>query len=274
LLKRRITRKEQQRKDQKMEQQEKLVFKRCGEWIVYLLKIEGKTLTNENRKSLKERTEEERIHAQYRGNMFFVVKIEHIWEKNEEGTPIKKDKIENTNYSKKFLSYVAGEIIEEKDYDKDIEMIRGRGIHYYLDEKTAKDYSDFPLYEWPKYSGEVRTYYDDGIRRTKYYCIDGEREGKCKKYYGNRNLHIKCFFVKGKEEGAFESYYISGELYGKYNFYNGELHGKYERFYKNGHLQAKSSYKHGEYDGGFVSYGVDEEVKMEYTYIDGVRTEN
>ena len=112
-----------------------IVFKRCGDYLVYLQKLPDITITNENRESLKGISKEQKLHAKYRANKLLVLKIEHLWKEEKEKDknlipiPIFINEIKNTLFFKKQLTYKVGEIIEELKFDKNLEKICSQGIH-------------------------------------------------------------------------------------------------------------------------------------------------
>ena len=178
--------------------EQKIVFKRCGEWIVHLRFIEGKTKTNENRKSLKERSDEEKLHAKYRGNCFDVIKIEHLWKEDEEGNTITFGRIRSSIFMGKSLIYVVGEKIEEKNYDKDIEKVCSEGIHYYLDKTTAEICFESPSLKQKEFNGEYIWYYDNGRIYEKTTYVNGIKHGECIGYHKNGDIWGRSTFVDGK----------------------------------------------------------------------------
>ena len=94
-----------------------IVFKRCGDYLVYLQKLPDITITNENRESLKLASKEQKLHASYRANKLLILKIEHLWEKKKDDDknliPILINEIKNTIFPEKQLTYKVGKIIEE-----------------------------------------------------------------------------------------------------------------------------------------------------------------
>jgi len=90
-----------------------IVFKRCGDYLVYLQKLPNITITNENRENLKGASKEQKLHAKYRANKLLILKIEHLWEKEKDEILITVNEIENTIFFEKQLTYKVGKIIEE-----------------------------------------------------------------------------------------------------------------------------------------------------------------
>ena len=75
------------------------MFKRCGDYLVYLQKLPDITITNENRESLKDVLKEQKLHTKYRANKLLVLKIEHLWEKEKEKDEILINEIKYFCYS-------------------------------------------------------------------------------------------------------------------------------------------------------------------------------
>ena len=141
-----------------------IVFKRCGNYLVYLQKLPDITITNENRESLKGASKEEKLHAIYRANKLLVLKIEHLWkeEKDDDENLISIDKIKNTIFLEKQLTYKVEEIIEELEFNENLDEIWGQGIYYYLDKDTARFYMNSPLITKKNFSGKNIKYHKNG----------------------------------------------------------------------------------------------------------------
>ena len=248
-----------------------IVFKRCGNYLVYLQKLPDITITNENRESLKDVSKEQKLHAKYRANKLLVLKIEHLWkeEKEKDEILITIDEIKNTISPEKRLTYKVGEIIEELEFDENLEKICSHGIHYYLDKDTARFCIKSPLITKGKFSGEVIGYRDNGGIYMKYTCIQGKKEGKYELWHENGNLWVKCNYIQGKEDGEYEEWYENGNLYMKCNYIQGKLEGEYENWYDNGKPFIKHTYIQGKIDGKYEKWYEDGNIHEEITYSKG-----
>jgi len=255
-----------------------IVFKRCGKNLVYLQKILGiatiATITNENRKSLKGASKEQKLHAKYRANKLLVLKIEHLWKKEKKKDdkipiPISINEIKNTIFSEKQLTYKVGEIIEELEFDKNLEKIYGQGIHYYLDKDTAKFCMDSPLIKKGKFSGEVINYHENGNLWSKCMYIQGKENGEYKMWYENGNLFKKCTYIQGKKDGEYEERYKNGNLLKKCIYIQGYEDGEHETWYENDIPWEKCTYIQGKLDGKYEEWNENGSICEKCTYIQG-----
>jgi antitoxin component YwqK of YwqJK toxin-antitoxin module len=275
----------------------KIVFKRCGEWLVYLEKMEN-TITNEERPSLeKEKVmEEEKLHAKYRGNTFLVVWIEHLWEENK-GELLTCNEIQNTYYKKKIITYRTGEIIEEPEFDLiNPDKCCSRGIHYFLDKDTAKNYlkSGISLH----IDGTYYEYYENGKIFKKYTYINGKREGDYIKNFDDGTPYISCNYhlnkkngiqtiyyegcskIKsttnyegGKKEGQeleYSSYYVNSIIIiADKNYVNGLLEGEFQTFYHDGKPKTKSFFVGGKEEGDYFNYNSAGRISEQCFFVNG-----
>jgi len=93
--------------------------------VLVTLEIPDDAKTNLHRKDIVDSTK-----AKYRCNKAKVLKIE-----DNEGTEYQE--ATTLCYSDKKLKYVVGEEVEEKNYNTDIEVVCGEGIHFFLDKEVA-----------------------------------------------------------------------------------------------------------------------------------------
>ena len=251
-----------------------IVFKRCGDYLVYLQKLPNITITNENRESLKDASKEQKLRASYRANKFCVLKIEHLWEKEKDDKnlipiPILINEIKSTFFPEKQLTYKVGEIIEELEFDENLEKTCSRGIHYYLDKNITRFCMDSPLITGEKFSGEIINYYENGNIWTSFTYIQGKEDGEYKEWYENGTLNEKCTYIQGKRDGKCESWFENGNIYEKGTYTQGKENGKYEYWYKNGNLFQKYMFIQGELDGKFEEWYENGSIHEEITFSKG-----
>ena len=96
--------------------------------VLITLEIPNDAQTNLNRTNIKHKE-----YAKYRCNKALVIS--------------KKDKKENKHenafssiYNEKSIEYKVGEKVEEPNYDKDIDIVCGEGIHFFLNKEIAMLY--------------------------------------------------------------------------------------------------------------------------------------
>ncbi len=138
------------------------IYKGCGGYIVVMKLLED-SITNESRKDIVDAN-----FAKYRTNKVKVLLII-----NKFTLEIVND-VENSFYEKK-LKYTVNEIIEEKDYDMDLNKVCCAGIHYF---KKIECAFYFTL-NTRSYTGHYIKWHKNGHMLEKCDYVDG----KINKYY-------------------------------------------------------------------------------------------
>lgn len=172
------------------------VFKSCSDYIVVLTKL-PETYTNDSRSS------DNKTYAQCRGDKFLVNDIINKFEVSK-----KRDRIQNSCYAKKQIWYIVGEIVQADDYDKYVQNISSRGIHYF---KTIEQAFYWELGKIPTYSGDWIMWHHDGNLSALVNLKNGKPYGKCKLFY-NYNMRIahEGEYVDGEKHGQWYNYDICG----------------------------------------------------------------
>jgi antitoxin component YwqK of YwqJK toxin-antitoxin module len=205
------------------------VFKSCSrEWIVILEKLED-THTNENRCDIVDP-----LYAKFRANKLKVVNIIHKF-KNQE-----IDKIQNSVYSDKKITYKKGEVIEDENFNVNIENVCAPGIHYFKS-KEAAFYYEIP----DNYTGRYNQWYQNGQRYIECVFKNGKLDGLYKEWHGNGQLKIICMYEDGNLDGFYKKWYSNGKLYIYCKYKNRALDGKYEEWLPNGRLKKQCGYING-----------------------------
>lgn len=200
------------------------VFKKCKDSIVVLKKLED-TITNESRSSVVDKN-----YAQFRGNKFYVEMIIDI--------TLLQEKYEAANciWRCKTIKYVRGTIVEEKDFDTDLENILAEGIHYFLTFEPA------------------------------YYCHIGKTNGLYKGWYRNGQKNYVCVYKNGLLDGLYEDWHENGTKRYECNYENGECHGKFEEWDENNQKISECTYEKGKYHGKYEEWYKNGNKKIQCNY--------
>lgn len=168
------------------------------------------TQTDENRYSLaKPQT------AQYAANTLKVISIV------ERLTDVPIDKIEYNNCGVKMV-LKKDIIIVNSRFGKDIYGNTIGGIPFYIDKECAKYDGNFITY-YPKYTGNIKSYYINGNIFSAIDYVDGVKHGKEYRWYGNGHQHLIFSFMNGVYDGETLAYLEDGYLHSKRNFIKGKL---------------------------------------------------
>uniref|UniRef100_A0A6C0ECJ5 Uncharacterized protein n=1 Tax=viral metagenome TaxID=1070528 RepID=A0A6C0ECJ5_9ZZZZ len=154
------------------------VFKKCSNSIVTLKKLED-TITNEKRRNVVNKK-----YAKFRGNKFYVENIFNI-------VTLEEEKSVKSVYKNSQLTYVMGEIIEEKDYDTDIHKICSAGIHYFLTIEPAY----YLELDRRTFNGDHFVWFDNGQLYQYSQYIDGKVNGTVRQWSEYGQLMFDAVFI-------------------------------------------------------------------------------
>jgi hypothetical protein len=135
--------------------------KRAGLWDINFAKCRGNKFRNAQFIPLEREDLDEEKKIDHINNVTII-------------TEIIKEKI----YQRRIMtSYILNEIIEEINYDKDVEIICGKGIHCYHDISAAFYHERRYIAIEKKFTGSWIEYHANGTILTKFEMIDGEIDG-------------------------------------------------------------------------------------------------
>ena len=254
------------------------VFKSCShDWIVVLQKLPD-TVTNESRPVVDPKC------AKFRADKLQVVDIIHKFDQTT------RDSICNSVYEHKQIVYKKGEIIEVKDFDKNVNIVCAAGIHYYKTMKVAfylelERVIDGEFYDWHndgqvfskriykdgKPEGEWSCWYDNGQKQSNVTYKDGKVEGARVYWYYNGQMESKGIYKDGKQEGEWIDWYYNGQMESKGVCKNGKREGKYIYWYDDGQMCFKGIYKDGKQDGEYIFWYSNGQMQSKGKYKDGKR---
>jgi len=177
--------------------------------VLIKLLILDDALTNKDRNTIIDP-----IHARYRCNRALVIEIIDMYN-NTYRSAI-------SYYSKNKLIYNINEFVTS-DYDEDVRIESGKGIHYFINKDTAINYKVPILYQ--HWSDENNTY---------------------KEYYGNGQLRKKIKFNVDINNVIMykniQEYFINGQIKKEYNLAINKYDGLYTEWYSNGLLKKNLTY--------------------------------
>ena len=229
-----------------------LCYKSCGEYIVTMKKLSD-TICNESRKGIIDQ-----LHAKFRTDKLLVISIEH------KETKETLDKVQNTSYLDKKIWYKVSKEVSVTDYDRDVEVIYGKGIHYFLSRETAFYWDNFNIKD-----GIFKSWYDNGQNTTEYTNVDGKRHGTCRTWNYNGQKITECNYVNGKLNGLWLSWNNEGTLTNEGYYVNGKRDGLWQTWYSNGQKKMKCIYASGYYDGLWKLWYNNGQKNVECIYVVG-----
>uniref|UniRef100_A0A6C0ECH9 Uncharacterized protein n=1 Tax=viral metagenome TaxID=1070528 RepID=A0A6C0ECH9_9ZZZZ len=147
------------------ENDESIVYKKCKDSIVALKKLKD-TITNESRKGIYNP-----LFAKFRADKLKVIKIVDI-------VTLESLKCVNNYIYDKSIEYKLNKIVEEPDFDKNLDRICAKGIHYFKTLDPAYYFSFCPLVDNNKYTGSIIKYDDNGLKKRETNWKKGKQIGK------------------------------------------------------------------------------------------------
>jgi antitoxin component YwqK of YwqJK toxin-antitoxin module len=178
--------------------------------VVITLLIPNDALTNKNRNTIINP-----LHAKYRCNKAYVI---DIVDKNDYSYEF----AESGFYSKKLI-YIKNKLITS-DFDDDILVENGKGIHYFIDMYTAINYR---------------------VPILQQYWLD--KENIYRDYYGNGQLHQEIKYTlddnKRISYKIIQEYFPSGQVKLDYNLSINKYDGLYREWFANGKMKKRLTYK-------------------------------
>ena len=220
------------------------VFKSCSrDWIVVLRKLPD-TNTNESRPVVDPNC------AKFRADKLQVVDIINKFDQTT------TDSICDSVYEDKQMVYEKGEIIEVKDFDKNVNIVCAAGIHYYKTMKVA-----FYLELERVIDGEWICWYENGQMYSKRTYKDGKPEGVWSYWYSHGQMALTGVYKNGEREREWISWYDNGQMKSNITYKDGILEGEYISWYNNGRIELYKTYKGGELEEEYNG-----RMNVRYTY--------
>ena len=151
-------------------------YKACRNSIVTLKPLID-TINNELKEDIADP-----LHAKFRCDKIHVISIINV-KTNEE---MNQDK---SIYDESFI-YKTGEIVSCNNFDNNINIVCGKGIHYFKTEEAALSW----FYQNTSYSfqnGKMTCWHDNGNKKYEVSYKDGKRDGTWTWWYKNGNKEWK-----------------------------------------------------------------------------------
>ena len=164
--------------------------------------------------------------------------------------------------------YKVGEMVEEPEYNAVIGIACGKGIHFYLTEETAKFHA-LGLMNFGGYTGEFKSWYDNGLRRVRGWLKDGKWNGEYEEWHDNGKRWCHGWYKDGEMDGEWESWHENGQRLERVWFKDGEEDGECEEWHVNGKRSAHGWYKDGKAVGEWEEWHENGQRRRRGWYKDG-----
>lgn len=230
-----------QERCKKYEKDEKYVYKACnngeGEqrvWIVIMEKCKEDTKTNEERKDVANKNR-----AKFRANKLMVVEII-----NYDDIKTKTTFIVNTTDYGKPLRYEVGKIVECDQFDDDVNVVCGGGIHYF---KTLQAACYYGPYRRVRETGRYcfMSWHHNGRKQCEINYNDGVLDGSWVTFHESGGVRDMRTYKKGHIHGWLTEWHRNGEKSIEERYEDGILEGPHYKWYDNGKKHTHGFYKNG-----------------------------
>jgi antitoxin component YwqK of YwqJK toxin-antitoxin module len=201
--------------------------------VLVTLEIPPDALTNLERASVAKKET-----AAYRTNKAKVLKIE-----DANGTPFTTAKSYFCPYTKSKLIYNVGNVVEEPDYDRDIEKTHTDGIHFQLKKSVAKWYG----ISLKQYTGVYCSWNPNGHKRIEESFKDGVNHGPRLEWHSNGTQKSEEHWENGIKHGIWREWYENGRQYTEEEWSNGKEHGIWTVWYENGAVARTTVFYYGKF---------------------------
>jgi len=231
----------------------KIASTKDGKSALVTLDIGSDSNTNLYRKDIVDK-----LHAKYRCDKATVISIV-ICDTDEPVTCAY-----TCIYKDKRIKYVVGEEVVEPSYNKDINVVCGEGIHFFLSKEIAMLYGldkvengvhkrwwnngqlmDRAMYVEGKLNGEYKAWHENGQLWKLGNYVEDKLHGEYKAWHDNGQLMDRAMYVEGKLHGEYKALYDNGQLMVQTTYVEGKLHGEYKRWHDNGQLWVQKNYTKG-----------------------------
>ena len=112
----------------------------------------------------------------------------------------------------------------------------------------------FNLENGEPFSGEVRSYYNNGVIKSSIEYKNGLKDGATHYFYDNGKEKRQEVYTKGVIHGMLTEYYNDGFLKFEVEYHNGVRNGAFRSYYEDGQLRVEEEYINGKKEGRARKY--------------------
>jgi len=204
-------------------------------------------------------------YAKYRSNTARVLSIEDDYGNSHTSA--------HTAFHNKKIQYNLNEYIKS-EYDTNINIVCGKGIHFFIDRRMAYNYNRKILDQKWDTSDLYKTYYDNGQLKEKIEYIYDQTCGYIKQnihnWFKNGVRHLVQSYQYNIKNGLFSEWYENGKLKYECNFINGCKDGLERIYYYNGQRKLYVNYSRGVMNGKCNTWHMNGKVEIECNFYQGI----
>jgi hypothetical protein len=183
----------------------------------------------------------------------------------------------HTAFHNKKIQYNLNEYIKS-EYDTNINIVCGKGIHFFIDRQMAYNYNRKILEQKWDTPNLYKTYYDNGQLKEIIEYIHDQTYGYIKQYiykwFKNGVKYLIQSYQQGLKNGVFTEWHENGKLKYECNFINDSKDGLERIHYYNGQRKLYISYSNGTMNGKCNSWHMNGKIDIECNFYRGILCNN
>jgi hypothetical protein len=225
--------------------------------VLISLYIPPDAKTNFERKSVRNK-----LFAKYRVNKATVLRIQD-------------DNLKNYNTAKSLfndekITYIVGAQVIS-NFNNDIEIIQGEGIHIFLDSDVARNYCrKIFTQKWTHDINLYMTFFSNGNTKERITYMNQGENKKIELFYDTGKIKSLENIRNYLKNGLCMDWYHTGKVKSYCEYENGLKNGIERIFYTNAHRKFYITYNMGILDGKFTCWHINGEIELDCNYSNGV----
>jgi antitoxin component YwqK of YwqJK toxin-antitoxin module len=225
--------------------------------VLISLYIPSDAKTNFERRSVRNK-----LFAKYRVNKATVLRIQD-------------DNLKNYNTAKSLfndekITYIVGAQVNT-NFNNDIEVIQGEGIHIFLDSDVARNYCrKIFTQKWTHDINLYMTFFSNGNTKERITYMNQGENKKIELFYDTGKIKSLENIRNYLKNGLYMEWYHTGKVKSYCEYENGLKNGIERIFYTNAHRKFYITYNMGILDGKFTCWHINGEIELDCNYSNGV----
>jgi antitoxin component YwqK of YwqJK toxin-antitoxin module len=225
--------------------------------VLISLLIPSDAKNNFERKSVKNK-----LFAKYRVNKATVLRIQDDNLKNYD--------LARSLFNDEKITYIVGAKVNS-NFNNDIEVIQGEGIHIFLDSDVALNYGRKIFTQiWKHDINLYMTFFSNGNTKERITYINQGENKKIEIFYDTGKIKSLENIRNYLKNGLFMEWYHTGKVKSYCEYENGLKNGIERIFYTNDHRKFYITYNMGILDGKFTCWHINGEIELDCNYSNGV----
>jgi len=212
--------------------------------------------TNFERKNVKNK-----LFAKYRVDKATVLKIQDDNLKNYISA--------KSLFSNEKITYIVGGQVVSK-FNENIEIVKGEGIHLFLDNEVAINYGRKMLTQiWKHDPNLYMSFFSNGNTREKITYLNKGFDRKTELFFENGKHKLIENYKNNQRNGICYEWYHTGKMKSYCEYENDLKHGIERIFFTNDHRKFYITYTNGILNGKFTSWYINGNIELECNYSFG-----